>query len=61
MKSAGEFDLIEFIRTQQSVVRPDVLLGIGTCAEEVLRARKILQHAERPPETDRPGTDSPAL
>ncbi|MCI6222128.1 MAG: tRNA pseudouridine(55) synthase TruB [Selenomonadales bacterium] len=38
----------------------DVLLGIGTCAEEVLRARKILQHAERPPETDRPGTDSPA-
>ncbi|QYR52688.1 thiamine-phosphate kinase [Lysobacter soyae] len=29
MKSAGEFDLIEFIRTQQSVVRPDVLLGIG--------------------------------
>ena len=29
MKSAGEFDLIEFIRAQQSVDRPDVRVGIG--------------------------------
>lgn len=29
MSTAGEFDLIEFIRAQQNVVREDVLLGIG--------------------------------
>jgi tRNA pseudouridine55 synthase len=30
----------------------DGFLGIGICTDEVVRARKILHHAERPPETE---------